>query len=252
MFPESWHEIRFYWLRTEFFGQEAPNMGIFSRFTDIVNANINAMLDKAEDPEKIVRLMIQEMEDTLVEVRSSAARAIADRKQLDRKLEAVRAELAEWDHKAELAVRKERDDLARAALAERSKVSERVEIIKHQHGQVDEALANLKDDIVRLEEKLTDAKTRQKALVMRHQTASDRLEVRKHTHETRIDDALVRFEQFERKMENMEGRVEAYDLTPTRDLRREISSLENDESVEEALADLKQRIRAGEDSGQQA
>ena len=227
-------------------------MGIFSRFTDIVNANINAMLDKAEDPEKIVRLMIQEMEDTLVEVRSSAARAIADRKQLDRKLEAVKAELAEWDHKAELAVRKERDDLARAALAERSKVSERVEIIKHQHGQVDEALANLKDDIVRLEEKLTDAKTRQKALVMRHQTASDRLEVRKHTHETKIDDALVRFEQFERKMENMEGRVEAYDLTPTRDLRREFSSLENDESVEQALTDLKQRIRAGDDSGQQA
>lgn len=227
-------------------------MGIFSRFTDIVNANINAMLDKAEDPEKIVRLMIQEMEDTLVEVRSSAARAIADRKQLDRKLEAVKAELAEWDHKAELAVRKDRDDLARAALAERSKVSERVEIIKHQHGQVDEALANLKDDIVRLEEKLTDAKTRQKALVMRHQTASDRLEVRKHTHETRIDDALVRFEQFERKMENMEGRVEAYDLTPTRDLRREFSSLENDESVEQALADLKQRIHAGDDSSKQA
>ncbi|MGB5622426.1 MAG: phage shock protein PspA [Gammaproteobacteria bacterium] len=227
-------------------------MGIFSRFTDIVNANINAMLDKAEDPEKIVRLMIQEMEDTLVEVRSSAARAIADRKQLDRKLNAVKGELGDWDHKAELAVRKNRDDLARAALAERAKVSERVELIKKQHGQVDEALARLKEDIVRLEEKLTDAKTRQKALVMRHQTASDRLEVRKHTHETRIDDALVRFEQFERKMENMEGRVEAYDLSPTRDLRREFSSIEGDESVERALADLKQRVQAGHDGGQQA
>jgi len=227
-------------------------MGIFSRFTDIVNANINAMLDKAEDPEKIVRLMIQEMEDTLVEVRSSAARAIADRKQLDRKLDGVKAELADWDHKAELAVRKNRDDLARAALAERAKVSERVELIKKQHGQVDEALARLKEDIVRLEEKLTDAKTRQKALVMRHQTASDRLEVRKHTHETRIDDALVRFEQFERKMENMEGRVEAYDLSPTRDLRREFTSIQGDESVEKALADLKQRIQTGHDGGQQA
>jgi len=227
-------------------------MGIFSRFTDIVNANINAMLDKAEDPEKIVRLMIQEMEDTLVEVRSSAARAIADRKQLDRKLDGVKAELADWDHKAELAVRKNRDDLARAALAERAKVSERVELIKKQHGQVDEALARLKEDIVRLEEKLTDAKTRQKALVMRHQTASDRLEVRKHTHETRIDDALVRFEQFERKMENMEGRVEAYDLSPTRDLRREFTSIQGDESVEQALADLKQRIQTGHDGGQQA
>ncbi len=227
-------------------------MGIFSRFTDIVNANINAMLDKAEDPEKIVRLMIQEMEDTLVEVRSSAARAIADRKQLDRKLDGVKAELADWDHKAELAVRKNRDDLARAALAERAKVSERVELIKKQHGQVDEALARLKEDIVRLEEKLTDAKTRQKALVMRHQTASDRLDVRKHTHETRIDDALVRFEQFERKMENMEGRVEAYDLSPTRDLRREFTSIQGDESVEQALADLKQRIQTGHDGGQQA
>ena len=227
-------------------------MGIFSRFTDIVNANINAMLDKAEDPEKIVRLMIQEMEDTLVEVRSSAARAIADRKQLDRKLDGVKAELADWDHKAELAVRKNRDDLARAALAERAKVSERVELIKKQHGQVDEALARLKEDIVRLEEKLTDAKTRQKALVMRHQTASDRLDVRKHTHETRIDDALVRFEQFERKMENMEGRVEAYDLSPTRVLRREFTSIQGDESVEQALADLKQRIQTGHDGGQQA
>jgi len=227
-------------------------MGIFSRFTDIVNANINAMLDKAEDPEKIVRLMIQEMEDTLVEVRSSAARAIADRKQLDRKLGGVKAELADWDHKAELAVRKNRDDLARAALAERAKVSERVGLIKKQHGLVDEALARLKEDIVRLEEKLTDAKTRQKALVMRHQTASDRLEVRKHTHETRIDDALVRFEQFERKMENVEGRVEAYDLSPTRDLRREFTSIQGDESVEQALADLKQRIQTGHDGGQQA
>ena len=111
-------------------------MGIFSRFTDIVNANINAMLEKAEDPEKIVRLMIQEMEDTLVEVRSSAARAIADRKELDRKLDAVARERDEWDQKAELAVRKNRDDLARAALAERARVEERVSALKAQHEQV--------------------------------------------------------------------------------------------------------------------
>jgi phage shock protein A len=227
-------------------------MGIFSRFTDIVNANINAMLDKAEDPEKIVRLMIQEMEDTLVEVRSSAARAIADRKQLDRKLDAVKAELTEWEHKAELAVRKNRDDLARAALAEQAKVAERVEIVRKQHAQVDDGLARLKEDIVKLEDKLTDAKTRQKALLMRHQTASDRLEVRKHTHENKIDDALVRFEQFERKMENMEGRVEAYDLGRKKDLRKEFVTLETGESVEQALVDLKKRIQAGDDKGQQA
>ena len=221
-------------------------MGIFSRFTDIVNANINAMLDKAEDPEKIVRLMIQEMEDTLVEVRSAAARAIADRKELDRKLVTVERDRDDWDQKAELAVRKGRDDLARAALAERARVEERVEVLRSQHAQVDDGLERLKEDITRLEEKLADAKTRQKALVMRHQTASKRLDVRKHTHENKIDDALVRFEQFERKMEHMEGRVEAYDIGPQKDLRGEFHSLENQESVEEALDELKRRVGGGD------
>jgi phage shock protein A len=225
-------------------------MGIFSRFTDIVNANINAMLEKAEDPEKIVRLMIQEMEDTLVEVRSSAARAIADRKELDRKLKAVANERDEWDDKAELAVRKGRDDLARAALAERERVEIRVAALKSQHQQVDEGLARLKEDIGRLEDKLADAKARQKALVMRHQTASHRLEVRKRIHENRIDDALVRFDQFERKMENIEGRVEAYDLGHKKDLRQELHGLANEESIEAALSDLKQRIGADDSQGQ--
>ena len=217
-------------------------MGIFSRFSDIVNSNINAMLDKAEDPEKIVRLMIQEMEDTLVEVRTAAARSIADRKELDRKLAAVERDRDQWDRKAELAVRKGRDDLARAALAESARVQERVELLKKQHGQVDKGLKRLKEDIQKLEEKLSDAKMRQKALIMRHQTATNRLDVRKHTHEDRIDDALVRFEQFERKMEYVEGRVEAYDLSEKKDLRREIDSLESAESVQAALDDLKKRL----------
>jgi phage shock protein A len=221
-------------------------MGIFSRFSDIVNSNINAMLDKAEDPEKIVRLMIQEMEDTLVEVRTAAARSIADRKELNRKLAAVERDRDQWDQKAELAVRKGRDDLARAALAERARVEERVELLKKQHGQVDQGLSRLKEDIQKLEEKLSDAKMRQKALIMRHETATKRLDVRKHTHEDRIDDALVRFEQFERKMEYVEGRVEAYDLSEKKDLRREFDSLESQESVEEALDELKKRIDGGE------
>ena len=127
-------------------------MGIFSRFSDIVNSNINAMLDKAEDPEKIVRLMIQEMEDTLVEVRTAAARSIADRKELDRKLAAVERDRDQWDRKAELAVRKGRDDLARAALAESARAQERVELLKKQHGQVDKGLKRLKEDIQKLEE----------------------------------------------------------------------------------------------------
>lgn len=192
------------------------------------------------------------MEDTLVEVRSSAARAIADRKELDRKLDAVARERDEWDQKAELAVRKNRDDLARAALAERARVEERVSALKAQHEQVDDGLARLKEDIGRLEEKLADAKARQKGLVMRHQTASNRLEVRKRIHENRIDDALVRFEQFERKMENIEGRVEAFDLGHKKDLRQELSSLENQESIDAALADLKKRIGSAGADGQKS
>ena len=169
-------------------------MGIFSRFSDIVNSNINSILEKAEDPEKIVRLMIQEMEDTLVEVRSSAARAIADKKELNRKLAAVERDGEEWQDKAELAIRKERDDLARAALAEKRRMDDSAGALREQYMAVEEGLDKLNEDIGRLEEKLADAKLRQKALITRHQTASHRLEVRKKIHDYKIEDALVRFE----------------------------------------------------------
>jgi phage shock protein A len=217
-------------------------MGIFSRFSDIVNSNINAILDKAEDPEKLVRLMIQEMEDTLVEVRSAAARAIADRKQVSRKLAGLDKELDEWVRKAELAVSRGRDDLAKGALAEKAKVQQAADALCHQHGALEEGLAKLNEDIARLEEKLADAKTRQKAIVARHQTARRRLEVREKIHNPRIDDALVRFEQFERRMEHVEGRVEAYDLGLKKDLHRKISDLETSEAVEQELKDLKARL----------
>ena len=217
-------------------------MGVFSRFTDIVNSNINALLEKAEDPEKMVRLIIQEMEDTLVEVRSAAARAIADRKQLDRRLADARRDTADWERKAELAVRKGRDDLARAALAEKTRGEQRVDGLKEQQAQVEEALARLNDDIAKLQEKLADAKARQKTLLMRHRTAGHRLEIRRQIHENKIDDALVRFEHFERKMEDLEGRVEAYDLGQRKDLGREFDSLEAQETVEAELAELKRRV----------
>ena len=217
-------------------------MGIFSRFSDIVNSNINAILDKAEDPEKLVRLMIQEMEDTLVEVRSAAARAIADKKEVSRKLKGLDKEVGEWVRKAELAVNKGRDDLAKGALAEKAKVDLSADAMRQQHRALDEGLAKLNEDIARLEEKLADAKTRQKAIVARHQTARRRLEVREKIHNPRIDDALVRFEQFERRMEHVEGRVEAYDLGSQKDLQREISDLETSEAVEQELKDLKARL----------
>ncbi len=217
-------------------------MGIFTRFSDIVNSNINAILDKAEDPEKIVRLMIQEMEDTLVEVRSAAARSIADKKDLNRRLGRLESEQREWDAKAELALRKGREDLAKAALVEKSRATAAVDIIKSDYVAVDEGLSKLNDDIARLENKLADAKARQKALLARHKTANSRLAARKKIFDYQIDDALVRFEQYTRRIDDVEGRIEAYDLGLPKDLNHEFASLEAQESVEKELNDLKQRV----------
>ncbi len=215
-------------------------MGIFSRFSDIVNSNINAILDKAEDPEKIVRLMIQEMEDTLVEVRSAAARAIADRKEIARKLEALEREAQDWQDKAELALDKDREDLAKAALAEKALVTKTADGVRAQRDAVDESLEQLSSDIASLEAKLADAKSRQEAILVRHETASKRLEVRKRLHDYRVDDALVRFERFERRIDGLEGHVESYDLGK-KDLAQEFAELESAEAVQEELRALKSR-----------
>jgi phage shock protein A len=219
-------------------------MGIFTRFSDIVNSNINAILDKAEDPEKIVRLMIQEMEDTLVEVRSAAARSIADKKDLNRKIEKLDRETADWNDRAELAMRKGREDLAKAALIEKSRVSGAVDVLKEDYLAVDDGLAKLNEDIARLEAKLEDAKTRQKALLARHKTANSRLAARKKIHDYKIDDAMVRFEAYTRRIDDVEGRVEAYDLGLPKDLNHEFAGLEAEESVNKELDELKERVAA--------
>ncbi len=222
-------------------------MGIFTRFSDIVNSNINAILDKAEDPEKIVRLMIQEMEDTLVEVRSAAARSIADKKDLNRKLESLDREHFDWDSKAELALRKDREDLAKAALIEKSRVAAAQEALKQDYMAVDDGLAKLNDDIARLEAKLQDAKARQKALLARHKTANSRLAARKKIHDYKIDDAMIRFEQYTRRIDDVESRIEAYDLGLPKDLNHQFASLEAEESVQQEFEALKRRV-SGEPS----
>ena len=219
-------------------------MGIFTRFSDIVNSNINAILDKAEDPEKIVRLMIQEMEDTLVEVRSAAARSIADKKDLNRKIERLESESADWGERAELAMRKDREDLAKAALVEKSRVSDAVSLLKEDYLAVDEGLGKLNEDIAKLESKLEDAKARQKALLSRHKTANSRLAARKKIHDYKIDDAMLRFEAYTRRIDDVEGRVEAYDMGLPKDLNHEFAGLEAEESVNEELDALRQRVAA--------
>jgi phage shock protein A len=189
--------------------------------------------------------MIQEMEDTLVEVRSAAARSIADKKDLNRKLEALEREQREWDNKAELAMRKGREDLAKAALIEKSRVSAATEALKGDYATIDEGLGKLNDDISRLESKLQDAKARQKSLLSRHKTANSRLAARKKIHDYKIDDALVRFEQYTRRIDDVEGRIEAYDLGLPKDLNHEFASLEAEESVNRELDDLKRRVAGG-------
>ena len=219
-------------------------MSIFSRLTDIVQSNLNSLLDRAEEPEKLIRLIIQEMEDTLVEVRSSTVKIIAEKKEIERRVADLHRERDEWDHKAEVALTRDREDLAKGALMAKSKVAEQADALAEQLVQVEAALSKANEDIGRLQAKLTDAKTREKALVARTQTASNRVKVRTVLHDERINDALSRFEQVERNLDEMEGRVEAYDVGRTKSLTEEIAELEATHKVEEDLAALKARIAA--------
>ena len=223
-------------------------MNVFSRIPDIINSNINALLDKAEDPEKMVRLIIGEMEDTLVEVRTTSARAIADKKELTRRRAQLGAEAAEWESKAELAIGKNRDDLARAALVERTKANEAAESLNAELAALEETLAKLGDDIHALQQKIKDAKARQQSIVIRGKAAKTRLGVRRKLHDHNIDDAMSRFERYERKMDDLEGQVESYDLGQ-RALKDQLDDLARDESVDDELRALKARLRVGADAG---
>jgi phage shock protein A len=217
-------------------------MSIFSRFTDIINSNLSAILDKAEDPEKMVRLIIQEMEETLVEVRTQSARVIADKKEIGRRMVRLKGEAVQWEGKAEVALSKEREDLARLALREKTQAEEAVEIMGNDLETLETNLEKLGGDIAQLQQKLVDAKNRQKALIARSTTATTRLGVKRQLHDVNIDEAMNRFDRYERKMDDLEGEVEAYDLGQ-RNLADEIADLEGDDKVDEELAKLKSRLK---------
>jgi phage shock protein A len=218
-------------------------MGIFSRMTDIINSNINAMLDQAEEPEKMVRLIIQEMEDTLVEVRSSSARVLADRKEAARRLEQVRTEAADWEEKARLAITKEREDLARAALQEKRAIEEEVSVVEAELAATDEHIEQLSSEVAQLQQKLDDARAKQKALTMRSKTVESRIKVKRQMHREALDDAFHRFERFERRMDTLESQLESMDLgreVPP-DLAAQITALKDDERISDEL----ERLKAG-------
>ncbi|MBQ4830340.1 phage shock protein PspA [Alteromonas sp. CI.11.F.A3] len=217
-------------------------MGIFSRFTDIVNSNINALLDKAEDPEKMVRLIIQEMEDTLVEVRSASAKTLANKKEIVSQINKYEADANDWQAKAELALSKDRDDLARAALQEKKKSAEAAETLNNELTVVEQQISKLQDEIGQLQDKLADAKSRQKTIIMRQKTASSRLEVKRTLDSTKVDSAMGRFEQYERKIDDLESQVDAYDLGK-KTLNDEFAELETGDKIDEELAALKARVK---------
>jgi phage shock protein A len=219
-----------------------PIMGIFSRLSDIINSNVNSILDQAEDPQKIIRLIVQEMEETLVEVRATAARMIAERKEADRRLQRVRDAQADWDRKAELALRKGREDLSRAALIEKAKLADVANALAEESAALAAALAQGEEDIGKLEAKLRDAKARQKAMLAREETANNRLRTRRTLHDPRLADAFTRFEHVERRIDRLEGEVESYDLGTKKTLSQEIAELEADAAIEAELEALKARL----------
>lgn len=221
-------------------------MSIFSRLSDIINANLNALLEKAEDPEKIIRLMIQEMEDTLVEIRSAAAKCIADKKELNRRIAFLEREKDAWAERAELAVRRDREDLARAALAEKQALGDEIDALQHDLKLLDDQLEQFNGDIGKLQSKLTDAKNRQRSIVLRHKTATTQLAARKHIHDDSIDEMLFRFENAERKIDRIESEGEALDMGRRRNLADEIAGLEDDDRVEAELKDLKSQVGGGQ------
>lgn len=217
-------------------------MGIFSRLSDIVNSNLTSLLDRAEDPAKMIRLMIQEMEDTLVEVRSDAARLIAEKKEAVRQLDRLATAHDEWAERAKLALERDREDLAKAALVEKAKVGETGKVIEADLAALDDRLADLDADVNKLQNKLREAKAKQQTLLARTKTAKSRLNVRMTLHDGRADAALARFDSLEKKVDSIEGQVEAYDLGGEKSLAQEIAELEAEAEIEDELSKLKESL----------
>jgi phage shock protein A len=219
-------------------------MGIFTRLSDIINSNINSLLDKAEDPEKILRLMVQEMEDTLVELRTAAAKSIAERKERERFVANLQHECADWAAKAELALSKGREDLAKSALVHKSNLSEHTAVVEKEISLISEQLTQLSDDTAKLQAKLADVKARQRTIVMRHQHAENTLRARSQVANQRVEDIMQRFDYAERRIDGLEAQSEALAFGRQKSLAQEIAELETDERITAELEALKARMKS--------
>ena len=220
-------------------------MGIFSRTRDIIAANFNDMLDKADDPQKMIRMIILEMEETLVEVRASAARTIADQKEMHRHTVKLDKLQADWSEKAQLAISKDREDLARAALVEKKKAVDMSEQLKQEIAVLDDALRAYEQDIQKLQNRLREARSRQTAIAARLESAENRVKLRSLMTNERVDDALSRFDQLERRVDYAEGRADALSIADKSDKPRladEIAALEGADAIDDELEQMKKAL----------
>lgn len=221
-------------------------MGIFTRFRDIVSSNINSMLDRAEDPEKLIRLMIREMEDTLVELKAACAGVMAETKALERRMEEAGGRSRFWADKSRLAVDKGRDDLAREALAEKRRFHERFAALESELKQQDGLVAQYHEDIRQLEDKLKAARDKQRLLVQRHIHAERKRRAQEEIRRVEASDAIFRFEELESRIDRMEADAELVNYGRRSPLEEELNRLGTDEEIERELQALKSARRPGE------
>ena len=216
-------------------------MGIFTRVRDIISSNISAMLDSAEDPEKMVKLIIREMEDTLIEVKANCASAMANKKKVRREMESMLDHAKTWDAKAQLALDKGRDDLAREALIEKRRFVERAESLEEELEQSKELVAQCQNDIMQLEDKLGAAREKKRMLVQRHERARTKKHAQTKIRRFDTSDAFQRFEEFQHRIDRMEADAELVNFGRKPSLAEEFRALESDEEIEKELALLKQQ-----------
>ncbi len=214
-------------------------MGIFTRFKDIVASNISSMLDNAEDPEKLIKLMIREMEDTLIEIKSSCASAIANQKKVQRFIDNIQEKEVFWTKKAELAVQKGKDNLARQALQEKRQYTQKAEVVEIELTELEVIIEQYRDDIQELENKLKSAREKQRMLVQRHIRAKRKKRAHEEIRRADSVEVMQKFEELENHIERMEAEADLVNYGRHSSLEDEFDALEADDDIEAALHELK-------------
>lgn len=217
-------------------------MGVFTRFKDIINANINSMLDKAENPEKMIRLMMQEMEDTLIDLKSSCAAKMAGKTKTLRELKEAESRVNRWHSRAELAISKKRDDLAREALIEKKKAQEALDALKEDADQFETLITECKQNIIDLEQKLQNVRQKHKILVERSLHAQEQKKAKATMSQAEGDDAFRRFSDLENRIERMEAEADMAGFQAEHSMEQEFSHLESSDEIEEELSKLKDKF----------